>query len=377
MTTTSQKSKIEKLAKPTVNIPQSIWSDLFYIHSKYRGLEWSGYLYYDYTGSIKDPDSLNINLIKFILLDIGTPGSTDIQPTGEQTISMFTKNPDIIGKKQGLLHTHQLMGVFFSGTDWDTLLENAKDYDFFLSVIVNTYGNCIAKISLHGMIESEITYKYKFNNGYLEKEPVKKTEEVIYTYDCIINIENNKDFELLSVQKELDKREVLKPKQIGQFYTNTGNVNTHNQLSFLSDDLDKEPSNKKLKEFPKNDFIGKIKKPSENTIKEKVLEFLVRVLQQDEDGLFSGEITYGQALDVWKEEVGEELLTLYITSTSYCIDDIFNDIFGIEDMNKMSEIRSQFQVIMRDSSVENALKPLIMDMLNEIEVDLKEDNIRK
>jgi len=106
MTTTSKKMEILCEGKPTVIIPQHIWSDLFYIHNKFKGIEWSGYAYYDKVGELNNPNTVIITLRKFILLDIGTVGATDIQPSPEQVVNMFEKNPDIMGKHQALIHTH-------------------------------------------------------------------------------------------------------------------------------------------------------------------------------------------------------------------------------------------------------------------------------
>jgi hypothetical protein len=213
MNITSNKIKKECFETPIVNIPSKIFSDIYYLHSKYQGKEWSGHLYFTKQGDIDNPSELIIDIKEFILLDIGTVGATEIDPSGEQIIDMYEKRPQVLTMKQGLLHTHHNMKTFFSGTDTSTLLENAANYPFFLSVIVNNAGDTIAKISQQGFIEEPETkhnYKYKFNRGFLQKEVVKESRiiEVVYIYDCIINIENSVEEELtklLEIQEEKRK----------------------------------------------------------------------------------------------------------------------------------------------------------------------------
>ena len=113
MNTTSKKIKIECSEKPIVNIPSKIFSDVYYLHSKYQGKEWSGHLYYNKIGDINDPANLIINVEEFVLLDLGTAGATEIDPTGEQIIEMYEKKPQILTMQHGLVHTHHNMRTFF------------------------------------------------------------------------------------------------------------------------------------------------------------------------------------------------------------------------------------------------------------------------
>lgn len=39
----------------------------------------------------------------------------------------------------GHIHSHNTMGVFFSGTDWGELEDNAPNHNYYLSLIVNNF----------------------------------------------------------------------------------------------------------------------------------------------------------------------------------------------------------------------------------------------
>ena len=51
--------------------------------------------------------------------------------------------------KMGHIHSHHNMSTFFSGTDTDELHENAVNYLYYLSLIVNFSGKYSAKIAVH------------------------------------------------------------------------------------------------------------------------------------------------------------------------------------------------------------------------------------
>lgn len=106
MNTTSAKLQINKEGKPTINIPSTIFGSFYSLHTIYKNIEWSGYMFYDAVGTLEDPDNLIINVTDFILMDVGSAASTDIQPTGEQIADMFMNKPHLFGKGMACIHTH-------------------------------------------------------------------------------------------------------------------------------------------------------------------------------------------------------------------------------------------------------------------------------
>lgn len=124
--------------------------------------EWSGYMLYSIEkGHVFS--EMDLKYIDFILLDIGTAGHTSFSPMENGLFVDFILENGYVNKgyKVGLVHSHNNMDVFFSGTDTDTLLANAKLSDMFLSVIVNNNMEVTAKIA----VELEGTYTAKKTKG--------------------------------------------------------------------------------------------------------------------------------------------------------------------------------------------------------------------
>ena len=380
MNITSKKIKIECSEVPIVNIPSKIFSDVYYLHSKYPGKEWSGHLYFTKQGDINNPSELIIDIKEFVLLDLGTVGSTEIDPSGEQIIDMYEKYPHILTMKQALIHTHHNMRTFFSGTDNDTLLENAANYPFFLSVIVNNEGATIAKISVQGFIEepeTKHTYKYKFNRGFLEKETIieKKTTEVVYVYTCKINIEN-------SVNVELEK--LLKVQEDKRLSIELNNNTNHRTFIGGNGDWKDEWNDNKVNKYhpldprfkpkPHKQIQGELFQESvldrqfiRPTTKESTLNFLTALILQDDDLAYTFDTNYGQAVASWKEEVGEEMIVEFKEYVESIVEDVFENIFGIEiEKEELEEIKIHVNIIIGNSIQEKTVKEIVMEYLNTI-----------
>lgn len=378
MKTTSTKTKVECVEKPTVNIPSKIFSDIYYLHSIYPGQEWSGYLYFNKRGDITDPSNLIIDVQEFVLLDLGTVGATEIDPTGEQIVDMYEKKPQILTMKSGLIHTHHKMNTFFSGTDWNTLLENATNYDFFLSIIVNNEGATIGKISLIGSIEEpQVThkYKFKFNRGFVEKEKVfeSKTTEVIYVYDCNINIENSvkEDFDKIKERKDTEKSLTILNQKEYSFNKNRSVIDDWDipepkrSVHPYSKNWEKKPHKQYKEDFQTTLFNEKddLSLPSRPTTKDLTLTFLMALLLQDDDLEFielESAMTYAQAVKLWDEEVGIEMIEEFKEYITQVVDIAFENIFG-EEINEddFIDIKIHISVVMGSTIQEQTVKEVV------------------
>lgn len=97
--------------------------------------------------------------------------------------------------------------TFFSGTDTDTLLEEGKDRNHFVSLIVNNAGTYTAAITKHIDIEASIheNYAYKtFGNTEIKGEFAPRTykhDEIRWHYLTITKEEDPNSF-----QSDLDMR---------------------------------------------------------------------------------------------------------------------------------------------------------------------------
>ncbi len=362
MNSSTKKIKIDCSDKIQLNIPQKIWSDIHYLHSKYPGEEWSGYIYFRPVGSIDNPTELILNIEEFVLMDLGTVGATEITPSGEQVVDMYEKRPQLIELKQALLHTHHNMSTFFSGTDWDTLLEHSSAYPYFLSLIVNTKGDAIAKVGLQGYIEEPVTnhtYKYKFGRGFLEKVIVKKqvTTEVIYVYDCNITIQNNIDEEfnkLVEIKKEKQFAKSLVTHIGGEtFHTNKNKNFGWKQKTGVDDWEQPELSFDKVKRDTKG----------------RTMDFIISCILQDVDCLYCESVTHTQAKSEWDTTVGIELVKEYATFVEEVSEDIFYNIFGENvTQQEIFDIKNHVAIIMGNHPSETAIKPIIKELLESMTV---------
>lgn len=111
-------------------------------------MEWSGPLFYVIKeGSIEEPEKLVIELKHILLMDIGSGAYTAFK-VEDEIIDVFDKFPNAMKDKwaQGLIHSHNNMATFFSGTDNEELVDNSVGTNFYLSVIVNNKMDVSARI---------------------------------------------------------------------------------------------------------------------------------------------------------------------------------------------------------------------------------------
>lgn len=133
--------------------------------NKFKTVEWSGILFYDYSGSFKE-DNLVLTTRDLYLMDIGTSTYTEFKMSSD-VISYMTEN-DLLDSQMGLIHSHNTMNAFFSGEDQNTLKLEGTDRNNFLSLIVNNAGDYNAAITRNIKIKTashtESNYEF-FDKG--------------------------------------------------------------------------------------------------------------------------------------------------------------------------------------------------------------------
>ena len=126
-------------------IPEDIEKKIRYMCQNVSTIEWSGTLFYKLEGKYED-GTLVIRCVDFFLMDIGSSAYTEFDMSPD-VIGYMTENPDLLDCQMGLIHSHNTMPTFFSGTDTSTLLEEGKDRNHFVSLIVNNAGTYTAGIT--------------------------------------------------------------------------------------------------------------------------------------------------------------------------------------------------------------------------------------
>ena len=139
----------EEVEKKIRYICQQIWKD-----------EWSGTLFYKPEGRFED-GTLAIRCVDIYVMDIGTAAYTEFDMSPD-VISYMTDNPELLDCQMGLIHSHNNMSTFFSGTDTTTLKEEGIDRNHFVSLIVNNEGTYTAAITRKVKATKTITENFSY-----------------------------------------------------------------------------------------------------------------------------------------------------------------------------------------------------------------------
>ena len=139
----------EEVEKKIRYICQQIWKD-----------EWSGTLFYKPEGRFED-GTLAIRCVDIYVMDIGTAAYTEFDMSPD-VISYMADNPELLDCQMGLIHSHNTMSTFFSGTDTATLKEEGIDRNHFVSLIVNNEGTYTAAITRKVKATKTITENFSY-----------------------------------------------------------------------------------------------------------------------------------------------------------------------------------------------------------------------
>lgn len=160
--------------------------------------EWSGTLFYTVEGSFED-NSLVITCKDIYVSDIGSATYTEFDHSAD--IVTYQAMNDLLDCYTGLIHSHNQMATFFSGTDKNTLIEEGMDMPHFLSLIVNNVGVYTAKITRRVSLQtSKITYPTF--GGESKSEEVESTiNEYLEAFPLEIDVQED-----TSIRDEVTQR---------------------------------------------------------------------------------------------------------------------------------------------------------------------------
>lgn len=170
-------------------IPAEVERKIRFACQKVWNTEWSGTLFFTHEGSFEN-DDLVIRCVDIYIMDIGTQAYTEFDMNPD-VISYMCENPELLDCQMGLIHSHNNMSTFFSGTDTATLKEEGRDRNNFVSLIVNNAGTYTAaitrRIKSKQTMES-VSYEF-FSDGEKQdtKEYISDADEIEWFY---LKIEN-------------------------------------------------------------------------------------------------------------------------------------------------------------------------------------------
>lgn len=212
-----------------------------YYLGRFPNIEYSGTLFYTVSGGFETND-LVVNAIDFLLQDIGTGGYTEFNQSPD-VIAYMVEHPELLDENvyQGLMHSHHVLGAFFSGTDDATLREEGSERIHFVSLIIDTKGTYKAAITR--VVEEELTatgsVKYPTFNEKFATAPVSYTFTRKRLESFMLEVERpiipNPYEELADRITEVQKQKAEKEKEIaksnvvyGNGYNNYG-YNSYNK----------------------------------------------------------------------------------------------------------------------------------------------------
>lgn len=242
-------------------IPKNVEEKIRHLCSVVHEVEWSGVLFYKKEGSFENND-LKITCVDIFPMDIGSSGFTDFDDTPD-IAAYRCEHLELLeeGIYEGLIHSHDVMKAFFSGTDTNTLLEEGTDRNHFVSLIVNNAGNYVAAVTrrikqeVHAVAHIVYTTKTHYNSwddidiplGNIETAEKDKEEtktiEYVEWYDLNITKEAaDNDFNeidsRLSAIKEAKAKKAYQSPYYGSSYGKSGGYNSYRNW----DDIDSKES---------------------------------------------------------------------------------------------------------------------------------------
>lgn len=125
-------------------IPQKIHNKYTYLLKRFKSLEWSGPAWYRIKKD-KDGYPVEFKIVHFHPLDLGGHASTewDAKDFAKIIKSTYEENPSLKSTSIGLIHSHNTMGAFLSGTDTSTIEDNAPSNGFYPSLVVASAGKAL------------------------------------------------------------------------------------------------------------------------------------------------------------------------------------------------------------------------------------------
>lgn len=165
-------------------IPAEVERKIRFTCQKVWSTEWSGTLFFTHEGSFENND-LVIRCVDIYIMDIGTQAYTEFDMNPD-VISYMCENPELLDCQMGLIHSHNNMSTFFSGTDTATLKEEGRDRNNFVSLIVNNAGTYTAAITRRvksKQVKESVSYEF-FGDGEKQdtKEYVSDADEIEWFY---------------------------------------------------------------------------------------------------------------------------------------------------------------------------------------------------
>jgi hypothetical protein len=214
-------------------MPIEVLHQIQYLCKKIAEVEWSGALFYTTEGSIEKPETFKVTLKTILPLDKGSRAYTEYN-LDERFMDFIEEDfEERCTWKLGHIHSHNSMGVFFSGTDMAELNDNAPAHNFYLSLIVNNAMDFLAKVAFIGEAKKDIKqvpYTAKNVQGLdyiIERQDFEVNTQKLFIFDCEIF----SDLQELSITDQFIAQvaKIMEPKPVKTFPNQVPRQFTTNQ----------------------------------------------------------------------------------------------------------------------------------------------------
>lgn len=175
--------KIELGSIGKINLTDRCMDIIDTLHDQVGATEWSGMLFYKIkSGDIKDMKDLELESDFIYPRDIGNATYTETTASGD-VAAAYDVYEDGLECSAGLVHTHHNMTTFFSGTDTKELEDNAGNYNYYVSLIVNFSGKYCCKIAIPGKRKMLSTIEMIDTNGQPYLKEFESYDNVLFVGD--------------------------------------------------------------------------------------------------------------------------------------------------------------------------------------------------
>lgn len=230
-------------------IPEEVERKIRFLCKNIWTVEWSGVLFYKFEGSFEDK-SLTIRCVDILQMDEGSAGYTEFNMSAD-VVSYMIDHPELMGADvyQGLIHSHNNMSTFFSGTDTATLLSEGSDMAHFVSLIVNNAGSYSAGITRKYKCVQEVKEVFSYGSWndktIVGEDKFSLEEEVIEWFNLNIEFEKTtSSFEEETLARIADIRKEKEESKKKAYSTFNGRANYYptRTPSYTGGGSDKYPS---------------------------------------------------------------------------------------------------------------------------------------
>ena len=174
-------------------IPKKVEHKISQLCREIHNVEWSGILFYTPEGTFED-NNIVIKCEDLFLMDIGSAVTTEFEVTAD--VASYMLDNDLLDCKQALIHSHNNMKAFFSGTDISTLKAEGAETPYYVSLVVNNAGEYVAALTrriVHKDTIKRISSYTKFNGEevVLTEDKLQDHNIDVEHYDLKIEFEDN------------------------------------------------------------------------------------------------------------------------------------------------------------------------------------------